>query len=598
MKTSINYKQIAKTTGLLLAGVLLGWLFFGGTSPDQKTDIEQHVGENHTNEQGEVVYTCSMHPSVRQSEPGNCPICGMELIPVNQESSAGADNPYELQMTKAATQLAQVQTTEVVKKVATKKIRMPGKVVVDERRIRSLPALYPGRIEQLYVNFTGEYITKHEKIASIYSPALISAQKELLEAARYKEQNPSLYRAAKNKLLNWKIPEKHINEVERSGEVKTQFDITSHVGGYVIKRNVAVGDHVEMGSVMYQMADLSKVWIMFNAYASDLAGLKVGDSVSFTVDAYPGETFEAEVTYIDPFLDPQSRTAQVRVEAANPEGRLKPQMLAEGIISSKVEDGKEQVLIPKSAVLWTGERSVVYVQKPNTSQPTFEFREVVLGQRAGDQYVVKSGVQPGEEVVTHGNFKIDSAAQLAGKASMMNQNPDGSKPARHDHGSMETEVSKADTTAESHQHIRHLSALVELYLGMKNTLSNDQFEEAQAKLTRFREEVTQSAAMNNHPEHSAIHAKHHAAMIQAVDAGAQSQNIKELRYAFADISDNLVKALKNQGFEEQELYRQYCPMANNENGASWISKNKQIINPYLGQRMLNCGTTEEVLSGS
>lgn len=437
MKRSINYKQIAKIGGVLLAGVLLGWLFFGGTTADQSANIDQHISENHTNEQGEVVYTCSMHPSVRQSEPGNCPICGMELIPVNQESSAEATNLYELQMTEAAARLAQVQTTEVVKNVATKEIRMPGKVVVDERRIRSLPAHYPGRIEQLYVNFTGEYITKHEKIASIYSPALISAQKELLEAARHKEQNPSLYRAAKNKLLNWKIPETQINEVERSGEVKTQFDITSHMGGYVIKRNIAVGDHVEMGTVIYQMADLSKVWIMFNAYESDLAGLKEGDQVSFTVDTYPGEAFQAEVTYIDPVLDPQSRTAKVRAEAENPNGRLKPQMLAEGIISSNVEDGKEQVLIPKSAVLWTGERSVVYVQKPNTSQPTFEFREVVLGQRVGDQYVVKSGVQPGEEVVTNGNFKIDSAAQLAGKASMMNQNPDGVKPAGHDHSTME-----------------------------------------------------------------------------------------------------------------------------------------------------------------
>lgn len=206
---------------------------------------------------------------------------------------------------------------------------------------------------------------------------------------------------------------------------------------------------------MYKIANLSSVWVTFDAYESDIANIEEGDQISFSVQSYPGETFEANITYIDPTLNSQSHTATVRAEAENPNRRLKPEMLAEGIVSSQVGSGTEQVLVPKSAVLWTGERSVVYVKKPNASQPTFEFREVMLGQRVGDQYVIKSGVEPGEEVVTHGNFKIDSAAQLAGKASMMNQNPDGTKPAGHDHGSMEMETSEADTTEESHQHTEH-----------------------------------------------------------------------------------------------------------------------------------------------
>lgn len=551
MNTSFNYKQVARTAGILLAGLLLGWLLFGGPSTDQTTDLEQHISETHTNEQGEVVYTCSMHPSVRQSEPGNCPICGMELIPANEGSSAEAAGPYELQMTEAATRLAQVQTTEVVKKAATQKIRMPGKIVIDERKASSISAQFPGRIEQLYVDFTGQQISKGEKLASIYSPQLITAQKELLEAAKRKEANPTLYRAARKKLELWKLPESTINEVEQSGKIKTTVDIVSPVDGVVTERKVAREDYVNTGSLMYRIADLSTVWVMLNAYENNLAGLRTGDQVSFTVQAYPGETFEAEVTYIDPILDSQSRTAKIRAEAENPDGRLKPQMLAEGIVSSNVEGGKEQILVPKSAVLWTGERSVVYVQKPNTSQPTFEFREVILGQRVGDQYVVKSGVQPGEEVVTHGNFKIDSAAQLAGKASMMNQNPDGTKPAGHDHGSIEMEKSKADT--ENHQHAEHLSSLIKSYLNLKGSLAEDQFEEAQNHLETFRKEVTQSAAMNNHPEHSEMHRKHHAAMVQAVEAGTDAETLEQLRSAFIAISDNLMKAIENQGFDKQEL---------------------------------------------
>ena len=345
------------------------------------------------------------------------------------------------------------------------------------------------------------------------------------------------------------------------------------------------------GTVMYKIASLSSVWVTFDTYETDIANVEVGDNVTFSVESYPGEIFEAEVTYIDPTLDPQSRTATVRAEADNPNRRLKPEMLAEGVVSSDIGKGQEQLLVPKSAVLWTGERSVVYVKKPNTSLPTFEFREVVLGQRVGDRYVVKSGLQSGEEVVTHGNFKIDSAAQLAGKASMMNKNPSGTMPAGHDHGSMEMETSKADTIEKSHQHTDHLSSLVEHYLAMKDALSGDRFEEAQEKLTGFREEVTQSAE-----EHAAIYEEHHAAMVQALEVGAQSRNIQELRSAFADISDHLVKTLENQDYSGKELYWQYCPMAENQEGANWISEQKDISNPYMGGKMPTCGSTEKKIT--
>ena len=597
MNISIDFKRTARIAGILLIGLFLGWLFFGGTPADQSATMDEHISEAHTDEQGEIVYTCSMHPSVEQTEPGDCPICGMELIPKNQGAEGSdEDNPYQVTMTDAASRLADIQTTPVVKEVASKKIRMPGKVTVDERRISNVTAHFPGRITNLYVDFTGARIDEGQRLASIYSPQLLSAQRELIETRKHKESNPALYRATRRKLELWELPEAEIKKIENSGEVIKEIDIVSPAEGYVLKRNISKEDHVMEGTVMYKIANLSSVWVTFDAYETDIANVEVGDNVTFSVESYPGETFEAEVTYIDPTLDPQSRTATVRAEAENPNRMLKPEMLAEGIVSSDVGQGQEQLLVPKSAVLWTGERSVVYVKKQNTSQPTFEFREIVLGQRVGDQYVVKSGLQLGERVVTHGNFKIDSAAQLAGKASMMNKNPDGTMPRGHDHGSMEMETSKADTAEEPHQHTEHLSALVDHYLAMKGALAGDKFEVAKQQLTAFRKEVTQSTAMIDHPEHSAMHEKHHAAMMEAVEAGAQSQNIQELRSAFANISDHLVMALENQGYKGKELYLQYCPMAENEDGASWISEQKDISNPYMGTQMPTCGSTEKMLT--
>ena len=451
MNISIDFKSTARVAGILLMGLFLGWLFFGGTSSEHPQTMEQHISEAHTNEQGEVIYTCSMHPNVEQSEPGNCPICGMELIPRSREAGqTEEENPYEMTMTAQAAKLADIQTTKVEKEAASKRIRIPGKVTVDERRISNVTAHFPGRITNLYVDFTGARIEEGQRLASIYSPQLLSAQRELIETRRHKDSNPALYEATRRKLELWELPEDEIRKIEQSGEVIREIDIVSPAEGYVLERNISRQDHVMEGTVMYKIVNLASVWVTFDVYESDIANIEAGDRISFSVESYPGEMFEAEVTYINPTLDPQTRTATVRAETDNPERRLKPEMLAEGVLSSKIADGREQLLVPKSAVLWTGERSVVYVKKPNADTPTFEFREIVLGQRVGDKYVVKSGLRPGEAVVTHGNFKIDSAAQLSGKASMMNQNPDGTKPAGHDHGSKEMRMSKSDTGSHKH----------------------------------------------------------------------------------------------------------------------------------------------------
>ncbi|MEQ9264191.1 MAG: efflux RND transporter periplasmic adaptor subunit [Balneolaceae bacterium] len=604
MNNRFDLKRVAKISGLILIGLSLGWLLFGG-APDTLQSLDEHIEQVHTDEEGNVIYTCSMHPSIRENEPGNCPICGMELIPVTQDDS-GEESPYELIMSEAATKLADVQTTTVIKDVAVSTYRLPGRIMVDERRLKTLPAHVPGRIEELYVNFTGEYIAQGDRVASIYSPELVSAQKELLEVAKDKERNPSLYNAARNKLLNWEITEEQINQIERSQTVMNDVDITSKVEGYVINKMIEVGSHVQQGSSMFKLADLSKVWVMFDAYESDVANIKVGDEVSFSVKAFPGEEFSAKITFVDPVLNPQSRTVSIRAEAENDAMLLKPNMLTQGVIKSDVRESGEQILVPKSAVLWTGERSVVYVKKTNTAQPTFEFREVVLGQRVDDQYIVKSGLFEGEEVVTNGTFKIDSAAQLAGKASMMNKTPDG-RPIRTGHeghtmdgsGSSQSNSqmdmgSKASSGSNSmdvpEAFTSQVSNVVDDYIDLKNSLASDKEAQVASKAQSIQ------ASLNNvdmgllSQEGHMIWMSQSDSIKTALNQLIEAKDISEQREGFENLSNIMLKVAKT--YPIKGIYfQQFCPMANDGKGAYWLSEKEPIQNPYFGSRMISCGET-------
>lgn len=416
MKTIIkeNYKLIIV---VLVIGLLVGYFF--GTSVNQHINTSAHQHINSSAHQ--QIWTCSMHPQIKQNEPGLCPICAMDLVPVETGSSEGEHvDPNEIQMTESALALASVQTTIVKRGVPENKIRMLGKVKADERKMSELTARFRGRIEKLFINYTGQQVSKGDKLGAIYSPELITAQKELLEAANNKNSNPSFYKAARTKLKLWGLTYEQINAIEDGGEIKTYFEILSPVTGTVAKRHVAIGDYVKEGSALFEVIDLSVVWVMFDAYESDLPWIKKGDKMDFTIKSVPGIVYTGKVTFIDPFIDAQTRVAQVRVELINPEKHFKPGMFVSGILSSSIADKSNELLIPKSAVLWTGKRAVVYVKVPERETVSFIYREVVLGPEAGKYYVVSEGLSEGEEIAVNGVFKIDAAAQLSGKSSMMN----------------------------------------------------------------------------------------------------------------------------------------------------------------------------------
>lgn len=443
-----NKKNIYIGALLLVCGILIGWLIFGGNGNHVTHELPAPAADT----AAATVWTCSMHPQIRQDKPGKCPICGMDLIPLNNGNDDNKDFD-KIQMSGSAIKIAEVQTTIVQKSAPFKEIRLPGKVKADERKIAVITSHFAGRVEKLFVNFTGQEVQEGEKMATVYSPGLVTAQKELFEAARMKQNSPEYYKAAKSKLKLWSLTDEQIDNIETNGEIQYYFDVVANLGGTVIKREVALGDHIEEGAKLFEITDLSVVWILFDAYESDLPWIRTGDKVDFEVQSLPGKTYTGTVKFIDPVLDPETRVAYVRLEVNNPGKALKPEMFVRGTI--KAELPADAFVIPKSAVLWTGKKAVVYVKVPEQSKPTFEYREITLGEDAGNFYVVKDGLREGEEIVSNGVFKVDAAAQLSGKKSMMNPEAGAS-------GS-ENNNKEMKGPEGSHEHLHQISFSFKVY---------------------------------------------------------------------------------------------------------------------------------------
>lgn len=415
-----------------LAGFLAGWAIFGGNagSTGNTESTASHDGHNHAHElvQDEKgVWTCSMHPQIRQDKPGKCPICAMDLIPL-RKSSGGDESidPAAIQLSEEAAALADVQTSEVSRENPVKKIRLYGKIAPDERSLQSQTAYVGGRIENLNIDFTGETVHVGQTLATLYSPELFTAQQELLEAS--KMQQPQLVQAAREKLRLWKMTDPQIDAVLQLGTAAPTVEIKANTNGIVLSKRVSKGDYISQGAVLFDVVNLAEVWAMFDAFEVDLPFLSKGDKVDFTLPAFPGKKFTGKISFIDPIINATTRTARVRVDVANPRQELKPEMYATAEVNAPMKGYRNQLVVPQSAILWTGKRAIVYVRQPGVTSPAFLMREVELGPSLGGAYIVLSGLTDGEEIVTNGVFSIDASAQLEGKTSMMNRVDATAKP--------------------------------------------------------------------------------------------------------------------------------------------------------------------------
>ncbi|MCB0791221.1 MAG: efflux RND transporter periplasmic adaptor subunit [Flavobacteriales bacterium] len=422
----------------LFAGGLVLGILLGRTGPAAAPATTSTSSAGTADVQG--IWTCAMHPQIRMDRPGKCPICGMDLIPVG---SMGADTSTAgVHMSSRAMALADVRTTVVGGGAPGGALRTTGRIDVDERRLRTQLAQFPGRIERLFVDVTGTHIAVGDPVAEVYAPDLVVAQQELLRAAQDSTLAPGIYRAAKEKLRSWKLTDAQIHDLERGGRPRENFTILADVSGTVLKRLVVQGDQVMRGQPLLRVAALDPIWAQVDLHESDLAVVRVGDPVSIAVPALPGSTFKGRISFIDPLVDPRTRVARARVELANPGVRLMPDMYFNATITPTHAVGDTAIVVPASAVLWTGVRSVVYVKHQATDGLRFTLREVVLGPMLDDTYVIRSGLQRGEEIATNGVFSIDAAAQLQGLPSMMD--PAGGAPVMHHHGSMESMPGMSD----------------------------------------------------------------------------------------------------------------------------------------------------------
>ena len=581
--------------GILAVGLILGGLLFGG-NPNKDTE-HNHDAIAELNQ----MWTCSMHPQIMQPEPGDCPICGMELIPAD----TGADGLLadQFKLTKNALALANIQTSVVGQgMVDGNTIKLSGKIVENEEANTVQVSYFSGRIERLKVSFTGEEVRKGQLLASIYSPELYAAQQELLTAASLKESQPALYEAVRNKLKLWKLSENQINQIVTSGKVLENFPVYATVSGTVSEKLVEQGDYVKQGQPLLKISNLNTVWANFDVYENQIDLFKKGQAVLVTTKTYSNKEFKAKVDFIDPILDTRTRTVKLRVVLSNTNEIFKPGMFVEGRLE-RMTSNKEQVLtVPASAVLWTGERSVVYL-KPNPDQPVFEMREVVLGNQVGDEYEVLEGLNIGNEIVTNGTFTVDAAAQLQGKKSMMNK--DGGKAMTGHEG----HIGMGETTSKTNEDHSNMTERLKVSADFQNQLKmvfND-YVILKDALVMDDSDISKKAAndmlislgkidMDLLTDKNAFN--HWMSIAKGIEVSANSiagtTQIKEHRNHFKGLSAQLTLAVQLFGID-QKVFKQFCPMADNNKGAYWLSLENEIRNPYFGAAMHKCGSVEKVI---
>ncbi len=399
---------------------------------EESSEPDAPPAHEHKDADEPVGYACAMFCVPPLPNPGKCPVCGMDMVPVHDETATEGDVERRMTMSEEARALAGIQTAPVIRRHVMRELSLVGMIEADETRLARVTAWVGGRLDRLHVRHTGAYVERGAPLAGLYSPDLLTARAELLQAkqsaARLSDSSlsgvrdtaESAVRAARERLRLWGLSDAQVRALESGDAQDTIITIPAPMSGTVIERHVQQGEYVDMGSLIVAVADLSVVWVQLKAYESDLAGIQIDQAVRFTVDAWPGERFHGKVAFINPLLDRASRTVDIRVEVDNADGRLKPGMFAKADIEAPAAPPDEApLLIPATAPLITGKRAVAYVEAPGQDRPTFEGREILLGHRAGDYYVVKAGLQENERVVVQGAFRIDSALQIRARPSMM-----------------------------------------------------------------------------------------------------------------------------------------------------------------------------------
>lgn len=629
---------------LLIAVFIGGFLIGRPPAPEATPVAEESSGESQSGEP--AVYTCSMHPQIRlEDASAKCPICFMDLIVVEQDADVGEST---LVMTPEAMKLAEIQTTPVQRFFPSATLRLVGRVEFDETRRARIAAYFPGRVERMFVNYDGMQVREGDHLAEVYSPELLAAFAELRETARTvdalqgetgaaalaRNAARDTLESARAKLRLWGVTADQIADAEQSDEPVERLTIYSPISGVVVSRRVVEGAYVRTGDPIYTIADLSHLWVSIDAYESDLPYLRYGQTVTFTTDAVPGRRFDGRVSFIGPTLTGDARTVRVRVNVDNRERLLKPGMFVRAIVQTKlagpgavieeslagkwispmhpeiVKDGPGEcdvcgiplapaeelgfvtqtenveppLVIPATAPLVTGTRAVVYVRIPNSEQPTFEGREIVLGPRAGNAFIVLEGLEEREDVVTQGSFKIDSALQILGKRSMMSMTSDP--------GSATDAADRPDLPESFYFSLRPVYGA---YFGMQEALATDDLQGFRWSATDLGPALGDVDLTGVTGEALGMWRRYEARLREHDQQISSLDDIDQVRVLFETYAVAMLGIEATFGHIGRVSYhRAYCPMAFDNTGAEWLQRGETINNPYFGSMMLRCGEIREV----
>jgi len=464
------------TVAATIAGLLVAGLSSTGCRQTTPSGAQTPAAAAHVTR-----YHCPMHPTYISDKQGDCPICGMRLVPMTETPTKPAqtdrtvafyrspmdpaihsDKPAKdgmgmdfipvylddlqpsegsvggravVTLTPERRSLLGVRSEEVRQMRIEKALRTVGRVVADERRLAHFHTKFEGTVEHLYVDYTGMYVKKGDPLLSIYSPELVATQQEYLLALRAQKQlgassiasvaqgGANLLEAARQRLLQWDIRPQDIAEVERTGTVKRSFDLYADVSGYVVQKNVVHGMRVMPSDTLFDISDLSHLWVMADVYDIDIGAVHVGMPGEVTLSGVPGRVWRGTVTFIAPTMEEKTRTIKVRIEVANQDGVLKPDMFGDVWLR---DDRGTGLVVPESAVVDTGDRKLVFLDHPDGS---LEPREIETGIRIPAGYQVVKGLAKGDRVVTAANFLLDSESSLKAALSAISRSSAAS-PAR------------------------------------------------------------------------------------------------------------------------------------------------------------------------
>lgn len=602
------------------------------------------------------VWSCPMHAQIRQGEPGTCSICGMPLV-LQKSGAPKSSDPRRITFSENAKALMRVRTVAVERRPVTADVRMVGKIDYDETRLAHITSWMPGRLDRLFVDYTGIPVRTGDHMVEIYSPDLLAAQVEFLQARKAREalqdSDPALIRdsveatfdATREKLRLLGLTAEQLDQLVQRGKASDRMTLYAPAGGIVIDKAAQQGMYVQTGTRIYTIADLSKIWVRLDAYESDLAWVRYGQKVEFTTESLPGRTFRGMISFIDPVLTERTRTVRIRVSAANSDGALKPGMFVRAVVRSQIAAGgkvmeadlagkwispmhpevikdgpgrcdvcgmplvraeslgyvgpgagKQQapLVIPVSAALRTGKRAIVYVDVPDTDVPTYEMREVTLGPRAGEDYLVSDGLVEGEQVVVQGNFRIDSERQIQHLPSMMDREGVGAAGHAHHGGAAPKPPGAVLVVPEAFR--TQFAKGFDSYFAAGDALAGDDFAKALAAVGDMRKNLEavdagglSGQAKDNWQAHAGIVAK-------LLDGAAAAEGIEPLRGDFALLSDQMMVLASLFGPPGRTIYQIRCPMAFNNRGATWLQADPNVRNPYFGASMLRCGGVIETLA--